>query len=255
MKLYSSTAYNWNFTVYHNAKRLRPRAKVLYLPPFSFRLQCDIRSSHEEVSYNYDPFNVASMNRIATEETKISALLAFLHHLKWTKFVAVTDNDHESTSFVRKLEGHLHARNMEMIDWLLFTVDDSVYDRSLRFKNLGSDDLTFLLVTNNLTMAFNTFGGAFIGGGETRHEQWIVVSDLDVRTFNHFKFPPEAYSLTPKTNREITLSSFVDDAVRSISYSLAKRPHNMVSTCPKMNELRRWVSLHIRLHHPFLLAF
>ena len=159
----------------------------------------------------------------------------FLQDIKWGKFVVVTDNDYESVSFVSSLQDQLHPRNMEMIDWLVFNADESSDDMFLRFRNLKKDVVTFILVTNNLTMAFDTFGGA----GGIEGQSWVIVSDLHASAFRHSKFPPNVYSLTPRTKRENTLSAFVKDTVSSIGRALAKRPEAKNGTCPRMREMRR----------------
>ena len=168
-------------------------------------------------------------------ETRISALLMFLQDIKWGKFVVVSDNDYESVSFVSSLQDHLPPRNMEMIDWLVFNVDDSSEDMFLRFRNLKKDVVTFILVTNNLTMAFHTFDGA----GGIEGQAWVIVSDLHANAFRYSRFPPNVYSLTPRTKRENTLSAFVIDTVSSIGRALAKRPEANNGTCPRMREMRR----------------
>ena len=160
----------------------------------------------------------------------------FLEDIKWGKFVIVTDNDYESVSFVSSLQDHLRPRNMKMIDWLVFNAEDSSYDVYVRFNNLNKDVVTFILVTNNLTMAFETFSGA----GGIEGQSWVIVSDLDANAFRYSIFPPIVYSLTPRTKRnENTLSAFVNDTVSSIGRALAKRPEAKNGTCPRMREMRR----------------
>lgn len=204
----------------------------LCLSSFSFSPQ--YRPYDQGINYNYDPVSVASMNRIRSTETKISALLALLHNLKWRKFVAVTGSDHESTSLVNSLEGHLRVRNVEILDWFVFTPNTTALEMYHRFQTLTNDAVTFLLITNNLTMSHNAFS---VAAGRT--QSWIVLSDLDVKTFIYSQFPQDVYSLTPTTTQEITLSSFVDDTVRAIGLSLVERPISVVSSCTKMSEMRR----------------
>ena len=175
------------------------------------------------------------MNRSTSLQTKISALLAFITKLGWTKFVAVSDNDPESISFMILLEEHLRPRNMKMIDWLVFTSDYSRYDISPRFQTLDSDLANFLLITNNLAMTMETFIGATV----TEYQHWVVVSDLNVEIFANFHFPPNTYSLTPRMTREVTLNGSVDDVVHSIGLALSARSDTINGACPRMRELRR----------------
>lgn len=153
------------------------------------------------------------------------------------KFVAITDNDHESTSFVINLQEPLRVRNMEMLDWLVFTPDDSSEYITLRFQKLQHRKVAFLLVTDNLTLAHNIFSGA--GELFLSNDLWIIVSDLDVRTLLHYYYPQNTFSLNPKKSQEITTSGYVDDAVHSITRALVNSPDDQVIACPDEQEMRR----------------
>ena len=194
-------------------------------------------SPYEEINYNYDRARVASVNRTTSAQTQLSALLSLFYNLNWKKFVAVTDDVHESSRFVNLLEESLIPWNLEMIDWLLFTSDSSHEDMRYRFSHLDKDAVTILLITNNLKMA----NDIFMAKEEILPSSWIFVSDLDVATFTNTSFPEAIYTLTPKSTQEITVSGFVDDAVRSISLALAKRRESEVDTCPRMDKMRRLV--------------
>ena len=181
------------------------------------------------------------MNQITNAETKISALLAFSQYLTVAKFIAITDNDHESTSFVINLQEPLRIRNMEMLDWLVFTPDDSFEYIILRLQKLQDQKVAFLLVTENLTLADNIFSGAeqlFLS-----NDLWIIVSDLDVRTLLDYHYrlplPQNTFSLNPKKSQEITTSRYVDDAVHSITLVLVNSPDDKVISCPNEQEMRR----------------
>lgn len=190
---------------------------------------------YEEINYNYDRARVASVNRTTSAQTQLSALLSFFYNLNWRKFVVVTDDVHESSRFVNLLKDSLVPWNLEMIDWLLFTPDSPPEEMAFRFHNLDKDANTVLLITNNLNMANNIF---WVKEGISP-SAWIFVSDLDVSTFTNTSFPDMTYTLTPTSIQEITISGFVDDAVRSISLALAKRGNTEVDTCPKMDKMRR----------------
>lgn len=170
-------------------------------------------------------------------ETKISAFLAFSQYLTVAKFVAITDNDHESTSFVMNLEEPLRARNMEMLDWLVFTSEDSFEYITSRFQKLQYRKVAFLLVTENLTLAHNIFSGA--GDRFLSDDLWIIVSDLDVRTLLDHYFPQNTFSLNPKKSQEITTSGYVDDAVHSITHAFINSPDDKVIECPDEQKMRR----------------
>ena len=190
---------------------------------------------NEEINYKYDPVRVATVNRTTSTETQLSALLALFHNLNWKKFVVVTDGVHESNRLVNLLEESLGPWNLEMIDWLLYTPDVSFDELSSSFHDLGKDAHAILLITNNLKMANDIFKAK-----ETfSQSSWIFVSDLDVETFTNTSFPDVIYTLTPTNIKEVTVSGFVDDAVRSISLALARRSDPQVGTCPKMDEMRR----------------
>ncbi|XP_068670177.1 glutamate receptor ionotropic, NMDA 1-like [Montipora capricornis] len=195
----------------------------------------------EEVTYNYDPVTVASMNRTTSIETKINALLSFLNEIKWGKFVVVSDNDYQSVGFVSLLQEHLPPRNMRITEWLVFSGDDTFEDIFYRFQTLSDGVTTFLLVTNNLKVSLNTFMGA--AEASIQVDTWVVVSDLHVATFHYSLFPPtDVFSLTPKTTKEIPISAFVEDAVRAVSLALSKRPRSKGYSCPRMKEMRRLLS-------------
>lgn len=190
---------------------------------------------NEEINYKYDPVRVATVNRTTSTQTQLSALLALFHNLNWKKFVVVTDGVHGSNRLVNLLEESLGPWNLEMIDWLLFTPDSSSDEMSSSFAHLGKDANAILLITNNLKMANDIFNAK-----ETiSPSSWIFVSDLDVATFTNTSFPDMIYTLTPTLIQEITVSGFVDDAVRSISLALATRSNTEVGTCPRMDEMRR----------------
>ena len=190
---------------------------------------------NEEINYKYDPVRVATVNRTTSTETQLSALLALFHNLNWKKFVVVTDGVHESNRLVNLLEESLGPWNLEMIDWLLYTPDVSFDELSYSFHDLGKDAHAILLITNNLKMANDIFKAK-----ETfSQSSWIFVSDLDVETFTNTSFPDVIYTLTPTNIKEVTVSGFVDDAVRSISLALARRSDPQVGTCPTMDEMRR----------------
>ena len=189
----------------------------------------------EELNYKYDPVRVATVSRPTSAQTKLSALLALFHNLNWKKFVVVTDGVHESNRLVNLLQESLGPWNLEMMDWLLYTPDVSLDEISSSFRHLGKDAYAILLITNNLKMANDIFQVE-----ETMlSSSWILVSDLDVTTFTNNSFPDVIYTLTPTLIQEITVSGFVDDAVRSISLALARRSGPEVGTCPKMDEMRR----------------
>ena len=193
---------------------------------------------YEEKNYNYDRARVISVNRRTSAPTQLSALLSLFYKLNWRKFVVLTDNVYESNRFVNLLEESLVPWNLEIIDWLLFTPDSPPEEMSYRFSNLGEDSNTILLITNRLRMARDIFGAK----EEIFPSSWIFVSDLFSTTFTNTSFPDMIYTLTPTSLQEITISGFVDDAVRSISLALTKRRHTEVGTCPKLHQMRRWVS-------------
>lgn len=191
--------------------------------------------ANEEINYKYDPVRVATVNRTTSTQTQLSALLALFHNLNWKKFIVVTDGVHESNRLVNLLQESLGPWNLEMIDWLLYTPDVSFDEMSSSFDRLGKDAHAILLITNNLKMANDIFNAR-----ETiSPSSWIFVSDLDVTTFTNTSFPDVIYTLTPTLIQEITVSGYVDDAVRSISLALARRSNPEFGTCPKMDEMRR----------------
>lgn len=191
--------------------------------------------ANEEINYKYDPVRVATVNRTTSTQTQLSALLALFHNLNWKKFIVVTDGVHESNRLVNLLQESLGPWNLEMIDWLLYTPDVSFDEMSSSFDHLGKDAHAILLITNNLKMANDIFKAK-----ETiSPSSWIFVSDLDVTTFTNTSFPHVIYTLTPTLIQEITVSGYVDDAVRSISLALARRSNPEFGTCPKMDEMRR----------------
>lgn len=198
-------------------------------------MQFSIDYPYGEIDYNYDRARVASVNRTTSAQTQLSALLSLFYNLNWRKFVAVTDDVHESSRFVNLLEESLIPWNLQMIDWLLFTADSPPEEMTFRFANLDEDATTVLLITNNLNMANDIFGAK----EAIFPSSWIFVSDLDVTMFTNNSFPDTIYTLTPTAIQEITMSGFVDDAVRSISLALAKRRDTEVSSCPKMPKMRR----------------
>ena len=191
--------------------------------------------ANEEINYKYDPVRVASVNRTTSTQTQLSALLALFHNLNWKKFVVVTDGVHESNRRVNLLQESLGPWNLEMIDWLLYTPEVSLDEISSSFSHLGKDAQAILLITNNLKMANDVFKAK----ESISPSSWIFVSDLDVMTFTNTSFPDVIYTLTPKFIKEITVSGFVDDAVRSLSLALARRSDPEVDKCPKMGEMRR----------------
>jgi len=199
-----------------------------------FSPQFSMDHSKEEINYKYDSVRVATVSRATSTETQLRAVLALFHNLNWKKFVVVTDGVHESNRLVNLLQESLGPWNLEMIDWLLYTPDVSFDEISSSFRHLGKNGHAILLITNNLKMANEIFQVK-----ETESSSWIFVSDLDVRTFTNNSFPEEIYTLTPTFTQEITVSGFVDDAVRSISLALARRSASEVGTCPKMDEMRR----------------
>ena len=191
--------------------------------------------ANEEIDYKYDPVRVATVNRTTSTQTQLSALLALFHKLNWKKFIVVTDGVHESNRLVNLLQESLGPWNLEMIDWLLFTPEVSFHEMSSSFERLGKDAHAILLMTNNLKMANDVFKVE----ENILQSSWIFVSDLDVETFTNISFPYYIYTLTPTLIQEITVSGYVDDAVRSISLALARRRNPEVGTCPKMGEMRR----------------
>lgn len=193
---------------------------------------------YKEKDYNYDRARVISVNRTTSAPTQLSALLSLFYKLNWRKFVVVTDNVYESSRFVNLLEESLVPWNLEMIDWLLFTPYSPTEEMSYKFYNLGEDSNTILLITNSLAMANDIFRAK----EGISPSSWIFVSDLFVTTFTNTSFPDMIYTLTPTSLQEITISGFVDDAVRSISLALTKRRDTEVGTCPKLGQMRRWVS-------------
>ena len=193
---------------------------------------------YEEKNYNYDRARVISVNRRTSAPTQLSALLSLFYKLNWRKFVVLTDNVYESNRFVNLLEESLVPWNLEIIDWLLFTPDSPPEEISHRFYNLGEDSNTILLITNSLKMARDVFREKEV----ISPSSWIFVSDLFVPTFTNTSFPDMIYTLTPTSLQEITISGFVDDAVRSISLALTKRRDTEAGTCPKLHQMRRWVS-------------
>jgi len=200
-----------------------------------FSPQFSMDHSKDEINYKYDPVGVATVSRTTSTQTQLSAVLALFHNLNWKKFVVVTDGVHESNRLVNLLQESLGPWNLEMIDWLLYTPDVSCDEISSSFRHLGKDARAILLITNNLKMANDIFQVK-----ETMsRSSWIFVSGLDVRTFTNNSFPDEIYTLTPTFIQEITVSGFVDDAVRSVSLALARRSGPEVGTCPKMDEMRR----------------
>lgn len=200
-----------------------------------FSWQFSLDYTNEEITYKYDPVRVATVNRTTSTQTQLSALLALFHNLNWKKFVVVTDGMHGSNRLVNLLEESLGPWNLEMIDWLLYTPDVSFDEMFNNFYDLGKDAHAILLITNNLKIANDIFKAK-----ETiSPSSWIFVSDLDVTTFTNTSFPEEIYTLTPTLTQEITVSDFVDDAVRSISLALARRSVPQAGTCPKMDEMRR----------------
>ena len=175
------------------------------------------------------------MNKATSIETKIKALLSFLNEINWRKFVVIADNDYQSVSFVSSMREHVRPRNMRIMDWFVISADDTPKDVYYKFLSSNSTT-TFVLVTNKLSIAFNAFAGA----AKLYDQSWVVVSDLDVRTFRYSRFPPnDVYSVTPKTTQEISLSAIVEDSVRSISYALKKRRKSKGHSCPRMKETRR----------------
>lgn len=200
-----------------------------------FSWQFSLDYTNEKITYKYDPVRVATVNRTTSTQTQLSALLALFHNLNWKKFVVVTDGMHGSNRLVNLLEESLGPWNLEMIDWLLYTPDVSFDEMFNNFYDLGKDAHAILLITNNLKIANDIFKAK-----ETiSPSSWIFVSDLDVTTFTNTSFPEEIYTLTPTLTQEITVSDFVDDAVRSISLALARRSVPQAGTCPKMDEMRR----------------
>lgn len=176
------------------------------------------------------------MNKLTSIETKIKALLSFLNEINWRKFVVIADSDYQSVSFVSSLREHVHPRNMRIMDWFVISAEDTLKDVHYKFVSLNKGTKTFVLVTNKLSVVFNAFAGA----SKIHDQSWVVVSDLDVRTFHHSIFPPnDVYSVTPKRTQEISLSAIVEDSVRSISYALKKRPKSKGESCPRMKEMRR----------------
>ena len=191
--------------------------------------------ANEEIDYKYDPVRVATVNRTTSTQTQLSALLALFHTLNWKKFVVVTDGVYESNRLVNLLQESLGPWNLEMIDWLLYTPDVSYDEMYFSFEDLGKNAHAILLITNNLKMANDIFKAK----EAISPSSWIFVSDLDVTTFMNTSFPEMIYTLTPRLIQEITVSGYVDDAVRSISLALARRRIPETGTCPKMDEMRR----------------
>jgi len=124
-----------------------------------------------------------------------------------------------------------------MLDWLVFTPDDSSEYINLRFQKLQHRKVAFLLVTDNLKLAHNIFSGA--GEHFLSNDLWIIVSDLDVRTLLDYYYPQNTVSLNPKKSQEITTSGYVDDAVHSITRAFVNRPDDQVIACPDEQEMRR----------------
>lgn len=124
-----------------------------------------------------------------------------------------------------------------MLDWLVFTPDDSFEYITLRLQKLKDLKVAFLLVTENLALAENIFSGTeqlFLS-----NDLWIIVSDLDVRTLLDYRYPRNTFSLNPKKSQEITTSRYVDDAVHSITHALVNSPDDKVISCPNEQEMRR----------------
>lgn len=207
----------------------------LYYHCIFFSWQFSLDYANEEIDYKYDPVRVATVNRTTSTQTQLSALFALFHTLNWKKFVVVTDGVHESHRLVNLLQESLGPWNLEMIDWLLYTPDVSFDEMYFSFEHLGKNARAILLITNSLKMANKIFKAK----ESISRSKWIFVSDLDLTTFTNTSFPETIYTLTPTLIQEITLSGYVDDAVRSISLALARRRNPEVGTCPKMDEMRR----------------